>query len=325
MRSPCYIACGVMLANAGNSARNAARLRLATGAHQEEAARAHQEAQAAIECYAKELGVGSQPPPGAQPCPCIRYGGVSATLGPLELIRNSRDMAKLVFSTYGKDAPIGIYKVTNPTGFNHQDLYLLALSGTEPGKLFQATHLPEDWLAANQAPDDYRRAIYRALTAAVPPGSSLIIAGHSLGGMEAQNLIADPWFTTRYHAIRVITFGSPKTTPPVGNYSRFVTIGDPIICTAPWRFLDNFDQKYVDDHHGMDRCLQAWKYLIPLGLQALFAHMKYPNVHELENFDALGTDGSTVLQLDKTCACWYPAPRGLDTPWPQLGSIQHQR
>jgi hypothetical protein len=44
-----YLACHVMLANAGNTAR----LQLAS--------RAHQEAQAAIQCYANALGFGSQP------------------------------------------------------------------------------------------------------------------------------------------------------------------------------------------------------------------------------------------------------------------------
>ena len=56
-----YMACHVMLANAGNSARLRA------------VQRAHQETQAAIQCYANALGLGSQQPPVDAPTVVFNY------------------------------------------------------------------------------------------------------------------------------------------------------------------------------------------------------------------------------------------------------------
>ena len=48
-----------------------------------------------------------------------------------------------------------------------------------------------------------------AILRTVPAGSNLVLAGHSQGGMIAQQLAADPDIKRRYHVISTTTFGSP--------------------------------------------------------------------------------------------------------------------
>ena len=49
----------------------------------------------------------------------------------------------------------------------------------------------------------------RIITLTVPAGSKIILAGHSLGGMTAQQLAADSTLKSRYEIINVLACGSP--------------------------------------------------------------------------------------------------------------------
>jgi pimeloyl-ACP methyl ester carboxylesterase len=117
---------------------------------------------------------------------------------------------------------------------------LVLLSGTEFA-LEQTTHIVDDIAAFQGNPalgSAYVSNVLAALRSAVPPGAHLIIAGHSLGGMVAQNLVTNHEFVRQYKADRVITFGSPQTTPEAAStqYVRAEAIGDPVPRLGPLQF-----------------------------------------------------------------------------------------
>jgi pimeloyl-ACP methyl ester carboxylesterase len=147
-------------------------------------------------------------------------------------------LAAIVFQQYGPTKPpIGIYSVANRPG-----TYLIALQGLEPG-VVEGYDVLQAWLSGTRNPelalaynarkaahgdDQYRTAILDAVKA-LPRGSKLILAGHSAGGIEAQNLVSD---LTRlgYRVERVITFGSPITADkaPSTQYTYVKSQGDPV-------------------------------------------------------------------------------------------------
>ncbi len=56
----------------------------------------------------------------------------------------------------------------------------------------------------------YTRGIMEAMAdAGIPPGASVMLAGHSQGGMAAVHLAADPDFQSQYDVRHVVTAGSP--------------------------------------------------------------------------------------------------------------------
>jgi len=67
----------------------------------------------------------------------------------------------------------------------------------------------------------------------LPPGTQVIVAGHSLGGIEAEYL-AENNGTTNYTVSQVITFGSPQIGPPVAGvqYHQYFNQYDPIPLTS---------------------------------------------------------------------------------------------
>lgn len=76
----------------------------------------------------------------------------------------------------------------------------------------------------------------------LPPGTQVIVAGHSLGGIEAEYL-AENNGTTNYTVSQVITFGSPQIGPPVQGvqYHQYFNQYDPITLTS-WYELKPFYQ-----------------------------------------------------------------------------------
>lgn len=190
-------------------------------------------------------------------------------------IRTQQDMAQAVFDRYDTNHPIGIAKVKRgPQDKN--DTFVLLLSGTEPVNFGQATTLPQDVAASLNQNDRYRQSIFNALEdAGVKKSDNLIIAGHSLGGMEAQNLVADKRFQANYHATEVVTFGSPKTwhEQPGVHYTRFQTKGDPVPLLSPGEAI-GFDRPHQIQLH--DNVIRD-----PIG-----QHLAYPRMDQLKQHPA---------------------------------------
>jgi len=236
-------------------------------------------------------------------------GGVTASVSSGEspiaqvggTVQTAQDLVRFVFAGYSTH-PIGVAHLTNM-----QNTYLLTISGTQllPG---QASGLAEDFLSNANIDDDFRDNIVAALQAAhVPAGANIIVAGHSLGGMEAQDLVNDPR-VAQYHFTNVVTFGSPytATTPATGTtYVRFATA---FVIVPVLSFVNPFPSLSGQILLDGAPTVQGE----PLSLDQLIApHMNYPQVPQLLNYDALGnpiTSGNPGVRLQFNQITYYPDP-----------------
>jgi hypothetical protein len=234
-------------------------------------------------------------------------------VSPPERIDNMQELARLVFSQYDTGEPICIVPLLNPV-----DTYLLLLSGTELKALFQATNVTVDILAALSVFDFY---IHRAKEAVgefrMPNGNQIdsadfILAGHSLGGMEAENLAADREFASRYHIIRLITFGKPKTRAHLSNDAiarHFLLTDDPVV-----RWVDRLIF-FVPAHSP------GTVWLPPPRISLENEHSNYPVSEALKGYDGMGDpiqngDSGTALITDPSHSGCFGAdnPKMLCTP-----------
>ena len=77
--------------------------------------------------------------------------------------------------------------------------------------------------------DAYRALVRTLLLAHVPQGAALVFAGHSLGGMTAQLLRADPVLKETYEIVNVLCGGSPLMdidAEPEGTLHRLCDVLD---------------------------------------------------------------------------------------------------
>lgn len=122
--------------------------------------------------------------------------------------RNAREIAVEVWKGYDVNPqdekfPLGITQATNV-----DDLWVLFISGTDLTQ--NATGIPEDIQAAQNEPDYFSGWVYVWVNSVVPKGASLLICGHSLGGMVGQNVI--PRLNNAGYVTRWLTvYGGPVT------------------------------------------------------------------------------------------------------------------
>lgn len=76
--------------------------------------------------------------------------------------------------------------------------------------------------------NEYLSLVEETIQNNVPQGSKLVIAGHSLGGMVAQQLVNNKDIKDKYEIIHVLTAGSPyiPTGSPEGSLIRLVDRND---------------------------------------------------------------------------------------------------
>lgn len=138
------------------------------------------------------------------------------------------NMSRAISATEGSQSPITIIR-TGP------DTILVLLAGTDPGHPEWVTNLP---IALDAGAGDKNNPYLLDINAAIeqfmqennmPVGAKVTVAGHSLGGIEAQYL-AENNGTTNYTVEQVITFGSPEVGPQLSgvNYQEYFNEFDPI-------------------------------------------------------------------------------------------------
>ena len=147
----------------------------------------------------------------------------------------------LVNATYQQLASRGTYTYTNASGFvqlgyscnqpQHQGpfsitqgtltskkwfgkksskaVYVIALSGTDTDVKNQSTGYWTDLLVGFEQDNKYIQNVRNAIVSNVPKGSNLVVTGHSLGGMVAQQVAADSTIKKNYNVLNTVTFGSP--------------------------------------------------------------------------------------------------------------------
>lgn len=183
-----------------------------------------------------------------------------------------------------------------------------------------ATAAEPDWRSSQGKTTMFQIRILQALrTHGVPAGAQLIIAGHSLGGMDAQNVARNTQLRNYgYRPVNVMTFGSPITVDddPAIGYSRFASRTDPVPYAAfkslasdrgRWTYVKNPGD---DPRLPLIGDANAWKNLGDLFVKTVqAAHLNYDQSNDLDDYDPrTGRRGpGAPLVLDANDARCYTA------------------
>ena len=136
--------------------------------------------------------------------------GVTAVADSTRSFSHAHEIYTFVRDGYngGAQGPISITQGTMTQGRTTRTVYLVTLSGTEL-VLNQSTEVLTDLLSGFDLDNAYYYNVVSAIQNYVPRGSYLILAGHSLGGMVAQQVAANGAIKAQYTVLNTVTFGSP--------------------------------------------------------------------------------------------------------------------
>ena len=184
---------------------------------------------------------------------------------------------------------------------NTSDVYLVCLSGTEMVEN-QSTGYWTDLLAGFEFDNDYSKNVVSTILANVPAGSNLVIAGHSLGGMVAQQVAADSSIKDAYNVMNTVTFGSPL----IEGFSREGTVkrlGD-TSDVIPFASVSTINGGLIWQAAGLNREDGGY------GTDLMGAHCEsYARADVWGAYDVVGTkNGSAVLSLDMDTMTFYYSP-----------------
>lgn len=137
---------------------------------------------------------------------------------------NMRDLAQKIMDLSMREE--GLYKPFELVRIGERD-YLILISG------FQAdseggNDLESVVQEVTKESSPYLRQVRAVIEQHIPLGSSIHLAGHSLGGMLANTLATTPDFLDRYDVKTVTTFAAPANSCPNPDvvYHRYVVEGD---------------------------------------------------------------------------------------------------
>ena len=123
------------------------------------------------------------------------------------------DFAYGGYASRGSEGPVSIV----PAKLNGEDIYLVGLSGIDVERIRadgQSVGAVPSFLSGagwTGRVNPYVNGAVAAIEASVPEGATIVIAGHSLGGMVGQQLAADDRIRDGYEVAQTVTFGSPVT------------------------------------------------------------------------------------------------------------------
>lgn len=135
-------------------------------------------------------------------------------------------IAEQCFKGYnnGTRGPISINKGVLTKNGRRSDIYLICLSGTEFVKN-QSTGLMTDLKAGFEQNSPFLLRLASVINSTIPKGANLVFAGHSLGGMIAQQASGHASIRNNYNILNVVTFGSPLINP-FGREGEIRRVGD---------------------------------------------------------------------------------------------------
>lgn len=136
-----------------------------------------------------------------------------------------------------------------------KDIYLISVSGLTYDKT-KLNNTCAAILAGIYRKSKYYDFTYSTITENIPAGSDIVFACHSLGGMIAQQFIADETFKETYNILHTLTGGSPFITTKTekeGTLTRLAVKGDlvPYLSLALFKDRDNmYDRILIDGGYG---------------------------------------------------------------------------
>ena len=229
-------------------------------------------------------------------------GSAADAAGNTQTLTTAPEVAELVYDGYngGTLGPITITKGKLVNGWSSKNIYLVTLSGTE--MVFnQSTEWITDLFAGFNLKSAYYYNVVNAILANVPKGSNLVLAGHSLGGMIAQQVAADTSIKYYYNVLNTVTFGSPLlaagfregTVKRLGDVSDFVPLLSGNLFVTPIRAI-----------LGLNRENGGY------GIQGVTAHKEsYLRPDVWGKYDVTGTrNGKAKLVLDMDTRVFCKSP-----------------
>ena len=232
----------------------------------------------------------------------LMMSGVAAYAANTRTLTKAPELASLVKEgkNKGQMGPISITqgKLVNKAG-RSQKVYLVTFSGTEL-VANQSTDVIADLLSGFNLNNPYYYNAVKVIRANIKPGSKLVLAGTSLGGMVAQQVAANPTIKKEYEVLNTVAFGSPLISQGFreGTIKRLGDWADPI----PYLSINTFTAP-IHSVLGLNR--EKSKYKTPIQ-----AHIySYILDNPWGKYDVTGTlRGGAKLILDMNTRTFYPAP-----------------
>lgn len=200
----------------------------------------------------------------------------------------------------GAQGPITITKGTLKNGSSSKTIWLVTLSGTEIA-LNQSTEVITDLLSGFNLESAYYRNVVNTIVANVPKNANLIIAGHSLGGMIAQQVAANSTIKNRYNVLNTVCFGSPLLSAGSreGTVRRLGDVSDPVPYLSGSLFNNTLWAIM-----GLNRENGGY------GILGIHAHnLSYARTDVWGAYDVTGTkNGNAKLILDLDTRAFYQSP-----------------
>lgn len=194
--------------------------------------------------------------------------------------------------------PISISKGKLKENGKTCDIYLVAIHGLEATAIGRTDDLLNCLLAGTEQESQYLNYLIRYMEDNIPKGSNVVFAGHSLGGMVAQQAAAKKSVQDRYNILYTVTFGSPLLAAgkAEGKVNRMAANGDAVPYLSVYTFTDL--QKQLKERNAEDTGF------------SLNTHVNgYRNKKAWKNYDAVGNKGGkTVLKIDDSSTEYYDAP-----------------
>lgn len=230
----------------------------------------------------------------------LGFSGITANAG--TRYNKAPNVYSIVGQGYnnGSRGPISITKGSLVRNNQWTPVYLVTLSGTEFVKN-QSTGIWTDLLAGFNLNNAYIRNVVNVVNGNVPRGSNICFAGHSLGGMVAQQAAADGSLKANYNIINTLCYGSPLLAAGSreGDVKRLGDTAD-VVPYASGSTINNAAWAIA----GLNRENGGY------GRNAVAAHTQsYGRSDVWGNYDALGNKwGNAFFDLDLGTQRWFQSP-----------------
>ena len=211
------------------------------------------------------------------------------------------EISRLVYEGYNeaKQGPIIITKGVLKSGWTSKNVYLITLSGTELVKN-QTTGYLTDLKSGFNLNNKYLENVVSIVTKNIPKNSNLVFAGHSLGGMICQQVIANDTIKNNYNVLNTVCFGSPLlsagdregTVKRLGDTSDIVPyLSGSLFNNTLWAIA------------GLNREDGGY------GTDIMNAHQSYIRDDEWGAYDVVGKKyGGARITLDLNTKTFYQSP-----------------